>query len=461
MKKIKEYLLDLNEGLLDNVSRAKKGKVDHSMILNDWLKENCSGIYKFSISKNNEISLRDGKMIIKGYMGENLDILKFNKINGDLSIENCPNLTTIEGIWPDVECKGSISINNCPKLIKLGTLPPVIGGSLVISNNASLKDISNNGLNTYVKGNIYMIKNGKKFKEENIKKGFDTFCDIYCSQENQEVIVEAFSDPRLTVLADALSKAGKSFKDLIAHREHAWNWSKIDSSHIQEVTQPGAAEIRMASKALKDGAIIVVLNKDNKPEDIITSYGDKYKIYERYFRWSVTYGASYQKVMGIIKASPGFWIISDDNNELGTFDLRNSRSIAKRGMVINDKKYYEKVARENIERYKKILAQNAIDKNDSFDKVMKNVQTAFDKYTKVCNKTKNTDFYDAHKYNLLDISNDIAKLMSYFQSYMTCRTRIKKGSEHADRDRQNLEQAVDVIDDILNKLNNYYNSMGV
>ena len=98
MKKIKEYLLDLNEGLLDNVSRAKKGKVDHSMILNDWLKENCSGIYKFSISKNNEISLRDGKMIIKGYMGENLDILKFNKINGDLSIENCPNLTTIEGI---------------------------------------------------------------------------------------------------------------------------------------------------------------------------------------------------------------------------------------------------------------------------------------------------------------------------------------------------------------------------
>ena len=94
-----------------------------------------------------------------------------------------------------------------------------------------------------------------------IKKGFDTFCDIYCSQENQEVIVEAFSDPRLTVLADALSKAGKSFKDLIAHREHAWNWSKIDSSHIQEVTQPGAAEIRMASKALKDGAIIVVLNK--------------------------------------------------------------------------------------------------------------------------------------------------------------------------------------------------------
>ena len=70
-------------------------------------------------------------------------------------------------------------------------------------------------------------------------------------------------------------------------------------------------------------------------------------------------------------------IIIHKMNELSNWDKRNERGQARSGMVENTPEYYRRVARENIERYKKIVAQNRTNRNTG---EVENVQKMVDAF---------------------------------------------------------------------------------
>ncbi len=87
----------------------------------------------------------EGNVIIEGNDIQNLDDLSILiKIDGDLIIKDCPNLTSIEGLKNLQSIGGNFEINNIDKIWQLYNFVSLtsIGGDLIIKNNEHLTTLT-------------------------------------------------------------------------------------------------------------------------------------------------------------------------------------------------------------------------------------------------------------------------------------------------------------------------------
>jgi hypothetical protein len=383
-------MISLFESLLDDFEDMEVSQ-DKEMI-KQWCEDNLKGNYKLVVLKNGHIKLR-GDVLIKDYKDDNFPY-QISVMNGNLSIEKCPNITSLNGLFVDfISIDGNFSINNCEKLTSLEGGPLTVKGTLSITGNKSLKSIE--GAPDLVFGNLYIMKNGKKFSVDKLKEKYKVARRIVCSIEddeeliNEEIINEALNEPHLLELVDQLKKSKKNPTDVL-FRHFDIEWDLIDSSNVQEFTRIDAkakTKIRNTIAGRDDVRGIILLWDDHKQmyTNIISDRKkilslDNNLIYSRgsFIRsggkWLET---TTTELMNYVDNADSAIIINWTNAELDSkFRKRIDRRKSREGMVHNTPEYYEEVARENIERYKKIIAQNkAANKNKDFDQIDKDVET--------------------------------------------------------------------------------------
>lgn len=363
MKNLYESLLDDFEEL---ASKQDKG------IAADWCEKNFQGKYKMTMSKKDNSVKLIGDVVIKG-IEEDFWPVKISRVKGSLAIERCPNITSIDGLFLDplnMVMEGNLAINNCPKLTSLQGCPFTVQGSLSITGNESLKSLE--GAPEIVHENVYVMKNGKKFKEEVIKRFIKLpYKRICCSVEsfdelvNEGQINEAFSSPYLIELFKQCKEFKVDLKSaLTEHYGMELEWDKLDSSNIKEYTKMDAKEKAKARNVISQRdnmyGVILLRDKDGEYTHMISHLKQVYflgKLVYSYHRHWNTESSSY--LMELVDKADSMVIISWDwDMKRVTVQKKHDRAQARSGMVENTPEYYEQVARENMERYKKIIAQN-------------------------------------------------------------------------------------------------------
>ena len=384
MNNIFDYI---KESLLDDVD-SLENKTDN-IILKGWFDEYAKGDFKVKISKKG-ITKVTGNMIIRGFDGEKFPTMNIDEFKGSLTIERCPNLISTEGLFKDYFYKiyGNLIINNCPKLTTL-KCPTTVEGNFQLVGNSSLKSLE--GAPEMVTDEVYIMKNGKKFKEEQIKQYIPFVGDfICCSEEGEEADVneaqidEAFSNPYLMLLNKQLNEQGYKFLDVFRSN---YAWDQIDSSHIQNCNwrfkKPSDKDLKAARAIISgkiDGLILVYYYENNK---IVFEYAiDSNKMYtrlnkkSRYIRWE---SVKSTELIDMICGNLGYsttdgMLIIKHTSDIKTYKKQNDRYDSRVGMVKNTPEYYAKIARENIARYKKIIQTNRANRNTGeVEKVQKMV----------------------------------------------------------------------------------------
>ena len=159
----------LSEGLLDDFETAE-AKLTASLA-EDWFKKYAKVDGKVIFMKNGDVKVH-GDVVIRGFDGQQLPAVNIREFKGSLIIERCPNLTAI-GDWFGfcIIVDGDLSICECPKLESLKGLPKMCGGIFNITSNKSLKSLG--GMPGFVGKNIYIMKNGKRFTEDEVRAHLD------------------------------------------------------------------------------------------------------------------------------------------------------------------------------------------------------------------------------------------------------------------------------------------------
>ena len=380
---------NLYESLLDDFEKLEKSQ--DSDITKQWIADNLKGKYKTVTLKNGQLKIW-GDVVLKDYKDDFIPI-KIAFMQGDFKIEKCPNLTSIDGLFADpITLEGDFSINNCEKLTSLKGCPMIVHGSFSLTGNTSLRSLE--GAPEIVHGTTYIMKNGKKFKENTIKQYIKMPMRIVCSMEDEDVlnegmINEALNEPHLLELVDQLKKKNPKFnvKTLIFD----WiiiPWDEIDSSDAKEYSKIDSKALTKARNIIsgRDDIRGIILLRNSKEEythiihrkEIISLNPDAYR-----YSWGSSWvDEKPTELMYYVERADSMVIISWDyvvSNK--RYIKRRDRGDARSGMVLNTAEYYESVARENLERYKKIIAQNRANRMDDseFDKIDEDVEAIIQK----------------------------------------------------------------------------------
>lgn len=363
-----------------------------NIAIDTWLKENTTGGYKYQRLKTGDLKI-NGTLIIKGFDGEEIPIKNIvSVINGGITIEKCPNLTTLDGLFAS-RCTfdGDLNIANCPKLESIGVLPGKVEGIVNISNNPKLKNIDN--LPYLVDGNVYLIKNGKKFKEEKLRNVLYAH-NIFCSSEedeaniNEDVIEEAFTSAHLSLLNKQLNKDGLSFNNLFVKKVYTGqsptdmnkmkiDWKDIDSSNIKEFSKVDATALKAIRSVISSRTgrgIVLLMDWKGNYTAVMTSdkrycllYSDDSFDSHRLFQWQ---NRETTFLIAAAERADGCVVISWDTQKSNDYrELRAQREIRQDGRLLNTPEQYKKIAEENLKRYKQMSAQLKIRKNQVFNKI--------------------------------------------------------------------------------------------
>jgi hypothetical protein len=396
---------NLLESLLDDFENLENAQ-DKEM-LNDWCKEHLKGKYKVTILKKSGILRLRGNVIIKGAPDEVLPI-KIGLVEGNISIEKCPNLTSLEGLFEEfMTVKGNLSINNCPKLTSIKGCPFVVDGAFSLTGNSSLKSLE--GAPEIVHGPTYIMKNGKKFSEDTIKQYIKIPQRIVCSIEREDVIEEsmineALSEPHLLELVAQIKRNNKDLdlKRLLFN----WfeiQWDDIDSSNVREYNRLDnealtTARNVIAARANEVKGILLLRNADGEYTHIISYKKDYLWLAEKIGGYRY-YGARWvdsksSELMYMVERADSFVaIIWDGDWPWKRSKLQADRRNARKGMVLNTPEYYEDIAKENVARYKKIIAQNRANRlassNAEFGKIDADVEAIVMKTLKLTQQYRN------------------------------------------------------------------------
>lgn len=394
---------NLYESLLDDFDDLANAQ-DKS-ILNDWCKEHLKGKYKVtSLKKSGLLRLR-GNVIIKNVPDEILPI-KIGLLEGSLSIEKCPNLTSLEGLFEEfMTVKGNLSINNCPKLTSLKGCPFVVDGTFSLTGNTSLKSLE--GAPEIVHGPTYIMKNGKRFSEDTIKQYIKIPQRIVCSVECEDIIEEsmineALSEPHLLELVDQIKKNNKDLdlKRLLFN----WfeiKWDNIDSSNVREYHKLDKEALTtarniIAARANEVKGILLLRNARGEYTHIISYKKESLYLGERSgYRFGPRWmGDKSSELMYMVEHADSFVaIIWDGDWSWERSKIQSNRRKSREGMILNTPEYYEDIARENLARYKKIIAQNRANRlassNEEFAKIDADVEAIVMKTLKLTQQYRN------------------------------------------------------------------------
>lgn len=416
MKDLKDYIC---ESLLDDEEDITFNS-DKEM-LKTWLDDNLIGNYSYVLLKNGYLKFR-GDVVIKNYKEDTLPtFLKISSMKGNFSIEKCPNLIGIDDLFVKyAEVDGDYHINNCPKLTSVMGGPWIVKGSLSFTGNTSLKSLE--GSPEMVGEDTYILKNGKKFSENVIKKYINTYERIVCSVDNEDVlesvINEALNEPHLLELANQLKKTHNTYTRDFSTIFHSRTlpWDDMDSSNVKEYKRINDETLKAVRKVISsaDGKGIVLLKDRNKYVAAIDS--NKYGICldDSWYTKTIAdngYGfgftnywnnVSYTYIMQMIKQSTSIVIIEYDDNMINSIaNKRDKRLESRAGMVKNTPEYYEKVAKENLERYRKIIAQNKLKKDKDSEYIDKEVESILMTVIKITKEARQ----NPNKYPIWELKN--------------------------------------------------------
>lgn len=497
IKDISNYMLsDLTEGLLsgmDDVLAAGDKYMDEETLKKWFVNDNC----KITKKKNGYV-LRGNfktKDIDTTYNGP-----KIVAVYGNFAISNT-KLSSLEGMFSD-DCmiEGTFTIENNDNLVSLKGCPISVN-TLVIANNKNLKDID---IAPNVLVNAYISKNGKKFKEEQLRTKINVYKKIFCSVENDDVedvlvnesetINEAFKAPQLKLIADAIKRCTK--KEL--KRESRFTlelitaiaWDKLEASKISEYDNSDPKTITVIRGLIykKANGMFALMNKEGEVYAIIyekqflnLSHNAHYRGIDKYTSGTKT---SNQDLIDCIDNADSFMFIDLKDEDL-VWALRSDRQKAREGAlayrkgyertgkgeyswsqdIISDKniRYYQEVANENRERYKTMLQQLKAKKaltSGNFDNIKKRLDAVFARYTTLLSKvyanpTKystwdldwlNDKFYTA-THNKYSVSE--SGLFRSIEIYFNFLIEASKGSAYMGRNNDVMQKIKDLEETLI------------
>lgn len=442
MKSLLESLFD--DDILDN----------DDYIVNTWVKNHCSGVFKLKKLKKGTWKLTGNKIVIKNHDLQTFpEFLKISELSCDDFIITGCDVTSLIGLFEEgITVKCNMTISDCPKLESLEGCPETVDGTLCILNNQSLRNLE--GAPKNVLGSCYISSNGKKFKNDYISKYINITKSIYCSVENddEEIITEDFSHPYLSkfvgfLKANKIEKHGKQSpfeRMFIGGMNIAWD--KIPADHFDrvELNDNGIKSVRKAVQA--ENSLIFILNEED--DFTFVFYGKRYincgvvKNYngETYWRSPLTwYDMKITEMMNDIKRrSDCKYAVIIDFSGLSVGKLQFDRREARDGMVLpGDEDYNKKIAQENRERYARLLRELKAKKNTDVDqRLLKEYTSIIERFLKLnMDFIMHPDHYGSaytgwkgkNKYTVSIISGNIKELTSTWDNFIMNRHEIITG----------------------------------
>jgi hypothetical protein len=282
----------------------------------------------------------------------------------------------------------------------LGACPFSINGSLSIVGNSSLKSLE--GAPELVGGRVYIMKNGKKFTEENIKRIIHIATKIVCSIDldgdiiEESSINEALNEPHLLELVKQLKDNKIDVKKFFNSKTIPWD--QIDAAHVKEYPNIDAKAKTVARNIIagRDGikGIILLRNSEDKYTYAISNSKDFIELdRDLVSRWREPCWKDYSstELMWMVEDSRSMVVITWDSDFVyNRIKMQVQRRDSRLGMVLNTPEYYEEVAKENIRRYKKIIAMNKAKKDDEIEKIDKDIELIMNKSLKMVQGIRQT-----------------------------------------------------------------------
>lgn len=300
------YMKDLYESILDSDDIIKK----NDKALKDlWVQDNLKGDFKLIKLKTGSYKVR-GTLIFRGLKNQDFNSIPFRiaAMNGNIFVEDCPNLESLQGLFDtwkhdgSVKTKvdGNISITNCPKFNTLQGIPDYVN-KLTIVNCTSLRSLEHA---PRMCTDVVLMKNGKRWTEKQIKDKFACAVGIMCSMDEPdgEMITEALMEPHLLELYDFIRNKYKELKsnmrgeapasiNLLDYMSDKTRLSEIRPSDVQVFNnyRDKVKDIRSAiSKTLGKNAGFLITKVDGKFEYIIAAgFGRDHKTLNLK-QWAIT-----------------------------------------------------------------------------------------------------------------------------------------------------------------------------
>lgn len=462
---IKEGLLDGEDVWMDRIDKNVGAA---------WFEKNAQGDFKIKDKKSSLGVTLTGKVIIDGFQGETLPVQIWS-VKGDLYINNCPNLKTLNGFFGDRPCSidGGLYIENCPNLENLSGLPPIVDDFSLVGNK-KIKSLE--GAPKHVFGNCYIVKNGKRFTEEYIRSMIEISQRIVCSEEEIEAnITEAFSEPHLLELAEYIKSKGSNFKKILGDTA-GMLLDKITSKDVEVYRWPKNidAGVKAANQIIsgRKNGFVVLMNDENEYEFIICG-----KTRINMDKWSYfgskTHGVPSTELINQCKKAHE--IIVFYSKGFSSSDLKYERITGRNGMIKNTEEQNKQIARENVERYKKLAAQMRANKDKDFEEIDRQVEDIIMRVLKASQMShRNPDKIDSYKIRSLNewiyderkwsskshsaygkdgLLRVYSKYTEYFQD-------VRKGNAY-NFQIDGLKSCKEKLIDIIKKIDNELKSLGL
>lgn len=228
---------------------------------------------------------------------------------------------------------------------------------------------------------------------------------MYLSTEYNYMITEALNEPHLLRLAAHLKKladAGMGPGNFGAtFGQFYMQWDKISSSNVKEYEIVTTKEVQAARKVLTGTGFVITTDEDWNFTRILKNYGtqklcvnisgDRLTTNRRWVYITATQAYKY------IENSPHLIIINLNGvKDIYTSEIRSARANARTGMIPSSRdpytnwkgettyghdyeEYCKKIAKENYQRYKEIIAANKAKRNTDYERINKMVKQCLDR----------------------------------------------------------------------------------
>lgn len=516
------YLSDLSEGLLDDIEDNLTAGDDY--MDNEMFSKWATGDHKIFKTRTGYVLRGNFKITdIDKYNGP-----KIKTVQGNLAISKT-GLTNLEGLFNvDTEIKGSLTIEDNDKLISLSGCPLIVTGSLTITGNKSLKDIDYSPT-VYI--NAYVSKNGKKFKKDDLSKKMQVYKHIFCAMDDEfviesESINEAFKAPELTRIADSIKKASdgsKSRGEKFTMRDISTSvpWDKLDSSNITEISTDDNECYKMIRKLTSnkiENGVMAMIDEEGDVYAIAAGFwGKTISVIQLKTRWGDAGDAAYWdrhrnkldkwsaklelrptelidyvsgKGWGHPKFDSVMFVVWGKDETRMNAELQGARNASKYGALAfqrgtersNDNittkyiRYYQSIAEENRERYKKFATQVKAKKallTNNFMTLKVRLDSAFNRYTNLLAKVlQNPSKYESYDINWLNdkfhstykrdkwttVETGLFRQLEVYMSYIIDASKGSTGYNNRDIQQSiqngeaNISRSLDEVEKELTKL---------
>lgn len=472
-------LSNLTEGILDDMDNVLDAGDDAvtKMEIEKWFVNKQCKVFK---TKQGYVLHGDFKITEASspYSGP-----KIKNVKGSLAIQGT-DLENLEGLFGiDCDISGTFTLEDNNKLTSLKGCP-LSCGTLVISDNKKLTDID---IAPMVHGNAYISGNGKKFKKDYIASKIQVYKLIFCAVDaeeeliNEDYLTEAFKAPQLKQIAIAIKKAQSKYVNYYGVADEPFRlsqfkeilWDKISASQITEYDVEDKKCMTMVRAYIsgKIRGIMAIMN--NKGEVIRLIRGKNILSLSNGTLNSTTstYSDNTNSILDSIE-----YITRDGGNIMFINlegmdyhavdniqrDRRNARAGAlalqrgtersgadKYGERIDTKnvRYYQKIANENRERYKKMLVKlkaERVSMSNTFATIKTRIDKVFDRYTNLlANVVKSPAKYENYSWEVNSLTREFAEalpkdkwsvkssgLFYIFREYMSYMISLGRGSHY-------------------------------